>query len=98
MAPVTPSPTRPDLRLVEQTQYQCGYKQQSWEPLPSIDFMVEGMEGIRLTDATNLRFCHLYGRDDLMFQRTAGNSISCRIEVRGHSKSTWLPLLLNHFV
>ena len=85
MVPVNPLSTRPDLRLVEQNPYKCGNEQRDWESLASIDFRVLGVEGIRLTDAMNLRFSDLDGRDDPMFEdETIGNSVSCRIGVRGH--------------
>ena len=85
MAPVAYLPTRPDLRLMKQNTYRCGNEQKDWKPLPTIDFTVRGKEGICLTDAANLHFSDLDGRDDLMFRDTGiGNSVSCRIEVRGH--------------
>ena len=74
--------------MVEQTVYQSQNVQKVWQPLPSNGFMVvEGgrrLEGINLQDALNLRYCHLDGRDDLMFEdESIGNSISCRMEVCG---------------
>ena len=85
MAPVVSLPTRPDLRLVEQTMYRCGNEQKGWKPLPTIDFTVRGKEGIRLTDGANLHFSDLDGRDDPMFKDTGiGNSVSLEIEVCGY--------------
>ena len=94
MVPFNPLPTRPDLRLVEQTLYKCGNEQNGWQRLASIDFTVVGVEGIRLTDATNLHFSYLDGRDDPMFEdEIIGNSVSCRIEVRGRLRFTLASLV-----
>jgi len=73
--------------VVEQTAYKSPNTQNSWRPLPSIDFKVlEGerkLEGINLEDALNQYYSYLDGRDDFMFgDENIGNSISCRMEVR----------------
>jgi hypothetical protein len=69
---------------VKQFKYQCENAQKGWGPLPSIDFTVLGQEGINLTDAINRNFSNLEGRDDPMFEgESTGNSVSCRIDVRG---------------
>ena len=81
-------PTRPDLRIVEQILYNRDNPRGGWAPLHSIDFAVDGQEGIKLTDAMNLRFNGPDGRDHPMFtHESIGNSVSCRMEVRGISDS-----------
>ena len=76
--------TRPRLRIVEQRPYQCKTSQKGCARLPSIYFKVEGLEGMKLTDAMNLLFNGPDDRDDLMFTNGGvGNSVSCRIDVRG---------------
>jgi len=81
--------TRPDLSVVEQTVYQPPNVQKDWRPLPSVGFTIleEGrrLEGINLEDALNQRYSHLDGRDDPMFEdESIGNSVACRMKVRGH--------------
>ena len=84
MTPPTPLQTRPHLRKVEQISYKCGNVQKGWVTLPPISFKVGGVEGIKLTDAMNLRFNGPDDRDELMFTGgSVGKSISCRIQVRG---------------
>jgi len=69
---------------VEQDPYYCDTPQKGWIPLPPIDFKDKGKEGIKLTDAMNLRFDGPDGRDDPMFEDgDIGNSVTCRICVRG---------------
>ena len=73
-----------DLHMVEQNTYQCTTRGQHWDPLPSINFKVQDMEGINLTDAMNLRFNGLDNCDDPVFTHDCiGGSISCRISVCG---------------
>ena len=79
--------TRPDLRAVQQTKYQCDSTQKNWDPLPPIDFAVKAEEGIKeginLNDALNMNSSPLDGRDDPMFMDgQTGNSVSLRIKVR----------------
>ena len=70
--------------MVGQVLYRCKTQQKGWAPLPSIEFRVQGEEGMSLTDALNIRFDGPDGRDDLMFTHdNIGNSVSCRIAVRG---------------
>lgn len=77
---------RPLLHMVEQVPYQCKSSQKGWTPLPSIDFKVKGVEGIKLTDAMNLCFDGPDDRDEKMFtDDRVGNSVLCRIDVRGFS-------------
>lgn len=69
---------------MEQIEYSCKAAQKDWETLPSIDFKVQGKEGIRLTDAMNTRFGGLEDRDLPMFEgEGTGNTVSCRLNVRG---------------
>ena len=69
---------------MEQYEYQYKNPPKGWDPLPPIDFTVLGQEGINLTDAINQNFSNLEGRDDSMFEgESTGNSVSCRIDVRG---------------
>jgi len=64
---------------IEQPPYVCGNPQPGWVPQESIEFLVNGQPGIRLTDALNPAFPGLRGRDDEMFQYPgAGSSVSCR--------------------
>lgn len=73
---------------MEQVQYQSKSVQKGQTPLPSIYFNANGVEGINLTDAMDLRFDGLDGRDDPMFvDRSVGRAISCRIRVRGFDGS-----------
>ena len=89
MTPPIPLPTRPHFHIVEQVPYRCGTLQNGWTALhESIEFKVKGLEGINLIDAMNERFDGPDGRDDNMFtDDRIGNSISCRIEVRGFCDS-----------
>ena len=76
--------TRLDLRVARQFQYRCANPQGPWTQLPSIDFSVNHIEGIRLTDAMNLYFDGPDNRDDLMFtSESVKNTVSCRIHVGG---------------
>ena len=76
--------TRLDLRVARQIQYRCGNTQGPWNQLPPIDFLVNGVEGIRLTDAMDTYFNGPDNRDDLMFtSESVGNTVSCRIHVGG---------------
>lgn len=84
MSPPAALHTRHDLRMVEQVLYEPWVAQKGWIPLDPITFNVKNVEGIKLTDAMNLRFDGPEGRDELMFTGDrVGNSVSCRIEVRG---------------
>jgi len=75
--------------MVEQVPYRCKTQQKGWERHPSIEFRVQGTKGMELTDALNLRFNGPDGRDDLMFTHDSiGNSVSCRIAVRGFCDRT----------
>ena len=67
-----------------QTKYYCESTQKGREGLlPPIDFTVDGNEGIKLTDALNMNYSHLDGRDASMFvDGDAGPSVSLRIEAR----------------
>ena len=76
--------TRLDLRVARQFRYRCVNPQGPWTQLPSIDFSVNRIEGIRLTDAMNLYFDGPDNRDDLMFtSESVKNTVSCRIHVGG---------------
>jgi len=76
--------TRPHLHKVEQDPYESENLQKDWTPLPPIEFKVNGVEGMSLTDAMNRHFDGLDGRDDPMFtDESIRNSVSCRIDVRG---------------
>ncbi|KAF9785349.1 hypothetical protein BJ322DRAFT_826202 [Thelephora terrestris] len=76
---------RPDFQAVHQKKYCCDATQRGWKALPPVDFVVEGNEGIKLTDAMNMLFSNLHGRDDPMFvEGDAGPSVSLRIEILGH--------------
>ncbi|KAF9778491.1 hypothetical protein BJ322DRAFT_498605 [Thelephora terrestris] len=76
---------RPDFQAVDQTKYYCDATQRGWKALPPVDFSVQGNEGIKLTDAMNMLFPNLHGRDDPMFMEGgAGPSVSLRIEIVGH--------------
>ena len=76
---------------MEQVPYHCKTQQKGWTPLPSIDFRVQGRDGMNLTDALNVRFDGPDGRDDLMFTHDSiGNSVSCRMEVRGFCDRTFI--------
>ena len=86
--PIIP-PSRSNLHVVEQVLYRYRAQQKGWEPQPSIEFRVQGTEGIKLTDALNIRFNGPDGRDDLMFTHdSTGSSVSCRIAVRGFCVGT----------
>ena len=62
---------------MEQDPYHCEISQKGWIPLPPIDFKDKGKEGIRLTDAMNLRFDGPDNRDDPMFEDgNIGNSVT----------------------
>jgi len=84
-------PTRPDLYIAEQIPYNHENPRGGWAPFHSIDFTVDGQEGIKLSDAMNLRFNGPDGRDQPMFtHESIGNSVSCRMEFAGrcaYSKS-----------
>ncbi|KAF9789471.1 hypothetical protein BJ322DRAFT_537059 [Thelephora terrestris] len=89
--PADPSarlPTHPDLRAVQQNMYRCESAQR-WKPLPPIDFIVQGCEGINLVDAMNMNFSHLDDRDDPMFaDKETGNTVSLRIDFVGHQRES----------
>ena len=95
-----PLPTRPDLLIVPQIKFEPG-SVRTWKRLPPIEFAVssEGinLEGINLDDALNMHFNSLNGRDDAMFtDENIGNSVSCRMKVRGLSMtSIFVKSLLN---
>jgi len=90
MAPPAILPTRPYLRRVEQVLYESESLQKNWTPLPPIEFKVKGVEGMNLVDAMNLRFDGPDDRDDPMFtDDSIGNSVSCRIDVRGFCHSSF---------
>ncbi|KAF9785331.1 hypothetical protein BJ322DRAFT_825263 [Thelephora terrestris] len=85
--PSKPLGGRPGLQAVLQTKYYCESTQKGREGLLSpIDFTVmKGNEGIKLTDALNMNYSHLDGRDDPMFVEVdAGPSVSLRIEFMRH--------------
>ena len=77
--------TRPDLRIVQRVPYRRKTPQKGWAPLPQIDFKVQDKEGIKLTDAVDLHFNGLDGRDDPMFtHESIGNFVQlCLMNVRG---------------
>lgn len=80
----------PHLCIIEQVPYQCDVAQNGWTCLKTIYFKVEGVEGIKLTEAMKLRFSGLEGRDDPMFMNNrVGTSVSCRISVRGFYDSNF---------
>ena len=75
--------THPHLRGVEQVPYESENLQKDWTLLPPIEFKVEGVEGMNLADAMNLRFDGPDDRDDPMFtDESIGNSVSYRIDIR----------------
>lgn len=73
----TPGPTR--LIIVPaQTRYECNTKQDCWGEVASIEF-----GGIKLTDAENMAYLGLHGRDDeVLIYQGVGSSITCRLDVR----------------
>lgn len=82
--PVTPLPTRPELRIVEQITYRCENLRKGWKPLPSIDFTVLGQGGINLTNAINRNFSDLEGRNDPVSEdKGIKDPVVCIIDVRG---------------
>ena len=90
MSPPAVLRTRQDLRMVMQDPYKPDIVQKGWIPLPSVAFDVNGVEGIKLTDAMKPRFNGPDGRDELMFtDGHVGNSVSCRIQVRGFYDSNF---------
>jgi hypothetical protein len=83
-------PVSPHLSIVNQVLYQCHTAQNGWTPLKTIDFSVEGVEGMNLADAKELHFNGLDGRDEPAFESgRVGTSISCRIHVRGFYDSNF---------
>ncbi|KAF9785292.1 hypothetical protein BJ322DRAFT_1108747 [Thelephora terrestris] len=87
--PSKPLGGRPGFKAVTQTKYYPETAQKSQEHLPPVDFTVQGNAGIRLTDALNMNFSHLDGRDDLMFvEGDAGPSVSLRIDFQGHKSGS----------
>ena len=78
---VTFGPTR--LILVPQTPYKCPTAQESWTNEGPIEF-----GGIKLTDAANLDYLGLHGRDDkvLDYEGVRG-TILCRLIVRSTSSA-----------
>jgi len=84
MSPPAILHTRHDLRMVESDLYQSENVQNGWIPRDPIVFKVKEIEGIKLTDAMNLRFDGPDDRDQLMFTDDhVGSSVSCRVKVRG---------------
>ena len=68
--------------------YQFLDARPGWTPRPPIDFKVEGMKGLKLTDAMDLCFGGLDGHDDPIFvYDDVGDSITCRMDVRGFCDS-----------
>jgi len=76
---------------IEQVLYKPDIVQRGWAPLETIDFKMNGVEGMRLTDAMDRYVGGLDGRDEPMFQSGGGvgNSVSCRIHVGGLDDSNF---------
>ena len=63
-----------------QRAYDHGRRQRGFEKSEPIPFIVNGFLGINMEDALRKHFMGLNGRDDPMFQDSAG-AISCRFLV-----------------
>jgi hypothetical protein len=83
-------PVSPHLSIVNQVLYECDTAQNGWIPLKTIDFSVEGMEGMNLAGAKERLFNGLDSRDEPAFESgRVGTSVSCRNHVRGFYDSNF---------